>query len=111
MTVPVRERTSALYHSGHYVYICRDDEGTVLYVGCTTNVKDRLQRHQRATDWFADVVDTQVSDRLDRTTALDMETELIRLYLPVGNSRGKPAFDVPWFARLRQSRGLAGDPA
>jgi predicted GIY-YIG superfamily endonuclease len=99
--------TSSLYHSGHYVYICRDEEGTVLYVGCSTNVKDRLCDHRRATDWFADVDDIQVSDRLDRTTALDMETALIRLYLPVGNSRGKPAFDAAWFARLRQARGLA----
>lgn len=54
---------SAAYHFGpgrdadHYLYRCYDDAGTLLYIGCTSNVKRRMSAHragkQAASRWLA----------------------------------------------------------
>lgn len=73
------------------VYTFLTDNGTVLYVGCTSNFPSRIQRHYHKRTWFNDVAVIRRERIADRAEALAREQVLIRLHRPVHNVRHNPA--------------------
>lgn len=63
--------------TSHAVYIFRDAAGRVLYVGCTSNLGQRLGFHGDSKAWFTEVSTVDVEHLPTRGAALEREAELI----------------------------------
>lgn len=64
----------------HFVYEMYDEAGTVLYIGCTGNLAQRLSSHRSERDWFGDVARLVVDRYPDQRSGLDEErARIIRL--------------------------------
>lgn len=69
----------------HFVYELIDAAGAHLYVGCTSNLPNRLGNHASSRDWADEIVRVEASRYPDMRSALDVEKELIQLYQPRHN--------------------------
>lgn len=80
-------------HADHYVYRCYDSDGTLLYIGCTTDVARRIAGHlggkskQVSSRWLAASIDRyEVDGPFDgRDAGRDAEREAIRTEQPLFN--------------------------
>lgn len=59
------------------VYRMRADDGSLLYVGCTKNLKHRMAEHKSVKPWWNDVASVDVDEFDDRADALLAEAEAI----------------------------------
>jgi len=92
----------------HTVYLHRDAEGAVLYVGCTYQLRERTKQHRRSSPWRDDIASVEVvRDGMWRYDALDLERELIQQYRPRHNYSGTPEWVAATGARLTAARRAA----
>lgn len=64
----------------HYVYQFWS-RGICIYVGCTSNLGQRLTAHQRK-EWWCSVREVKAAIYPDKYTALDIERDLIQEHDP-----------------------------
>lgn len=70
----------------HWVYTCRDEAGTTLYVGITSQGLDRFQHgHAKTASWWRDVRSIEVNHCDARSDALAHERLLIDTLKPLHN--------------------------
>lgn len=74
------------------VYVARDRDGQVLYVGASTNIDTRLNAHRTSSPWWAEVDSVEQIEADNRMLARHRERELIASLDPIWNrmSRGGP---------------------
>jgi len=78
----VRERTL------HTVYICKDRDGRVLYVGVTMYAPEvRLAAHRRK-PWWGEVASVETELHPGRSAGIQRELALIHQYEPPYNDQG-----------------------
>lgn len=100
----------------HYVYWVRDDQGVLLYIGCTKYPTARYEQHMsgdnRPLGWFNQVPTSwRFRGPLPGAVALTLEAAEIAEHRPIFNVRGVPGrlgrqidgVVGPYFA----SRGIA----
>lgn len=80
----------------HWVYRCLDATGRALYVGCTKNLRARLDTHRRTAAWAPAVARVHATVHPDRPTALSVETAEIQRLDPRWNTKGRWANNVAW---------------
>ena len=61
----------------HTVYRMYAEDGTVLYVGCTSDIGRRTAQHSSGREWFGEIVRIEVEHYADRSSAVARESELI----------------------------------
>jgi DNA-binding XRE family transcriptional regulator len=71
------------------VYIARDVDGVVLYVGSAGDVDLRLAQHSARTSWWGDVASVEQRPVENRTLAYHVERELIADLAPTRNQMSK----------------------
>ena len=73
----------------HQVYILRNADEDVLYVGVTSNLKNRLRAHSRIKPWWSEVSPerTTTSEPIAWELALTSEEHYIRTLSPRYNRR------------------------
>ena len=81
MTATITEATQR----EHYVYRLFDAAGSLLYVGITHSLFNRLAQHAYDKDWWADVANITLARYPSRTAAAAAETDAIREETPVKN--------------------------
>lgn len=69
----------------HVLYRFYDVTGSLLYVGITVSLWNRLPNHQATKAWYGDIVTIKVEHFPDRDTARAAETEAIRAERPRHN--------------------------
>lgn len=69
------------------VYRCWNADGTLLYVGATTNWKTRRRHHRREKAWWPEVADVTFVDFAERLSALRAERDAIVDEAPLHNQR------------------------
>lgn len=89
-----------------FVYRCYDVEGRLLYVGCTTDPKTRLEAHRKNAWWWFQMSRTRLLVFEDRAYALAKESDAIAGEKPLWNVRGQDysAFSL---GELRERAALA----
>jgi predicted GIY-YIG superfamily endonuclease len=60
------------------VYVFRDAEGQVLYVGLSVRIADRLARHSRRKDWWEQATSIELVHCESYEEMVETETRLIR---------------------------------
>lgn len=93
----------------HFVYELIDAKGEHLYVGCTSNLPNRLGNHAGSRDWAEEIVRVEASRYPDMRSALDAEKELIQLYQPRHNVVHTDRFDKGGWANRRARMAEAHD--
>jgi predicted GIY-YIG superfamily endonuclease len=87
----------------HYVYRLYDDEGVLLYAGCTKNPGQRMTSHARTKSWWRQVSSREFEGPYEKYDALERETAAIHyeepLYSLSGHQVGLIAGHVTWTAR------------
>jgi excinuclease UvrABC nuclease subunit len=79
----------------HTVYLHRDSEGAVIYVGVTVNLRERSRSHRYSAPWRGRIASIEVeSVQPNRGAALVHEYELIQRYQPACNSYGRTAHSL-----------------
>jgi hypothetical protein len=73
-----------------WVYRHLAADGSVLYVGTTTDPQKRQQNHKQRSSWFADIADVRYDGPMPRREALVREAELIGKLCPPYNRRFNP---------------------
>jgi len=71
--------------STYYTYKLYDAFGLLLYVGCSRNVRARMNHHKQKMSWFPRVAKTVIESHESRNSALEAEAELIRTLKPKYN--------------------------
>jgi excinuclease UvrABC nuclease subunit len=74
-----------------WVYLHKDADGGVLYVGCTNDLRRRTRDHRRISPWRGQIAAVEVDSHREDGDALRREMELIRLHEPPHNVRSNPA--------------------
>lgn len=74
--------------SAAVVYRMYDADLHLLYVGCSTNLMQRVSGHRSTVPWWPDVDTITVEHFADRSSALAAETVAIRDERPLHNVRG-----------------------
>lgn len=90
----------------HFVYRHYDDEGRLLYVGCTVDPKTRLLGHQQNSWWFSQSVRVRQTVYPNKLHALRVEQETIAAERPIWNVRHQD-FSSWERSELRAVRDLA----
>lgn len=89
------------------VYVIRAQDGTVLYVGFSGNLRQRLAHHRATKDWWSPANTVEVETLPDRKAARDREAVLIDELKPLHN---KINHDIWWHRRdeilALQAQGL-----
>ncbi len=67
------------------VYVIRDRDHRVLYVGIAANPTKRMRQHAEAKDWWPDVEHVEAHWFFDRHVACGVEWALIRYLRPLHN--------------------------
>jgi predicted GIY-YIG superfamily endonuclease len=80
----------------HWVYRCFDGDGRLVYVGCTTNVPNRLEQHRTSSWWSPTVVKVTSKVYPDGETGRAAERDAIRSEVPRWNKSGKWAGRSKW---------------
>lgn len=73
----------------HFVYRCYDEDGDLLYVGCSGDVEKRLAIHAKTASWVADVRNMEVEEFDSRRDALHAESRAIAAEHPYHNIVGR----------------------
>lgn len=73
---------------GHVVYRAFDQNGDLLYVGMSSNLKLRLRAHKRKSDWWAFQAEITTTVYPTRQEALAAESEAIANESPAWNTAG-----------------------
>lgn len=112
---------SAAHHFGptasarHFIYRCYDAEGTLLYIGCTVNVSNRISAHQhgtgssKASKWLAAcMVRFEIEGPFDgREAGRDAEGRAIKAERPLFNYQGRADVGfAAWMTRTPVARYL-----
>ena len=79
------EASAREWPKGPQVYACYDDEGTVVYVGKTNNVRTRFNQHGHTSRAWTHNWTTWRSWAVNKREQGSIETELILLWNPKGN--------------------------
>jgi hypothetical protein len=111
----VRTRTNDLpcWDAPHVVYLCRDADGVLLYVGCTVDLGQRLGTHRSQSPWFRYAARTELyGGALPRDEALTLETSLILDLDPIFNRmpRRGPMFEAQRYLEKRGEGHLFKHP-
>ncbi|WP_089305220.1 GIY-YIG nuclease family protein [Geodermatophilus pulveris] len=69
---------------GHVLYRHLAEDGSLLYVGVTEDIKKRLKAHRRAS-WWTDVAEVHIEPMASRADALRAELEFILSEHPAHN--------------------------
>lgn len=69
----------------HFVYRAFDEDGRLLYIGCTKNLKERAAGHRADLRWFQDATRFHVAGPYPRERALDIEKTAIKAERPLHN--------------------------
>jgi len=78
----------------HYVYRAYDDQGVLLYIGCTYQLDVRLKAHQSMSRrWAQHMVDVQVETHPNRAEGLSAERLAISTERPLYNSDGRDFYE------------------
>lgn len=89
------------------VYVMRNDEGGVIYVGKSINIRKRLLQHAKSLQtgwsdrnhrWIYHVIDVSWHETDSELYALLLEDQLIKQFWPVGNVRQKNFFEYAYLA-------------
>lgn len=72
------------------VYIMRDNDDTVIYVGISVQPLSRLTHHERSA-WFTQVATIRLEHFSSHQDALNRERDLIRQHTPTHNTMLNPA--------------------
>jgi len=70
------------------VYIAKDVDGVVLYIGMTLNFRSRIDAHGKSSAWFEKCKTVEIVHCESRRIAFDMEKSLILKF--------KPSFNVAY---------------
>jgi len=93
-------------HEVHYVYVLRDDDRRVLYVGCTREIGRRLSRH-RLRPWGHRIVHIEMTPHDDYIAATSAERALIVELDPEFNTADSPSAErADRGTRLEQVRAV-----
>lgn len=84
---PKRQRRSRRERSTHFVYECYDVFDQPLYVGCTSNIGQRLTAHA-GRDWWPFVHTVKMTSYDNKGTAHQAEYDLIHTLKPEHNIQG-----------------------
>lgn len=68
-----------------FVYTLSDAAGRPLYVGCTSNLPQRLACHRRERHWWAEVVHIRLEHYADRDHGFEVEKQRIYELRPAHN--------------------------
>ncbi len=86
---------SHIHDRPHTVYLHRDADGTVIYVGLTSNIEQRTRQHRSTSEWrqcIAAVVVDSIHPNF--RTGAQRERDLISQHRPTRNRSGH-AFGLP----------------
>lgn len=88
---------SHLLNKEHTVYRLFAADGYLLYVGCTSNLRDRLANHKTHKDWWPQVARVESETYPDRARGLWAEREAIVTEAPRYNQNARmvPDPDAP----------------
>jgi predicted GIY-YIG superfamily endonuclease len=75
------------------VYIARDEQGRVVYVGITSQGASRNGQHWKKSEWWRHHVSQTKEDYPTRRQALARETQLIRAHKPPFNKQQNPGWE------------------
>lgn len=91
------------------VYFMYDERATLLWVGMTVNLKDRIRTHERSSHWFEWVTSIGMTDPMTHGEATVHERRQITMHRPVFNTRDNPAHHADPYrpVRYRRERGWA----
>lgn len=81
---------SILAPSPTSVYLYRDADETLIYVGVTSRGIKRNREHDRTKEWWPFVATQEVEHHADRRSALARERELIETFAPPFNTTHNP---------------------
>jgi predicted GIY-YIG superfamily endonuclease len=74
--------------STHVVYTAWGDRRSVpLYVGCTSNIHNRMTYHRSQSKWFPEMRHLETSESMPRIEALALERRRIRFMRPTHNKQ------------------------
>lgn len=71
--------------SGHFVYLAYAEGGGLLYVGATSNLIERLARHQKVAEWYQYARAWRLIPCPTRSEAFRVEARLRAYYSPPWN--------------------------
>jgi predicted GIY-YIG superfamily endonuclease len=77
-----------------YVYRVLDEDGLLLYVGCSVDVDRRMGQHRKASPWFAYADQVAVEGPFPRAEALRRESDAIRSERPWFNGTPEQLAEV-----------------
>lgn len=81
--------TAHLAHVPHFVYRCFDEDGRLLYVGCTANLNRRFTTHRSQSRWSSRMATVALIGPFvgtnARRRAMARETEVIAAERPLFN--------------------------
>lgn len=86
------------------VYRLFADDGTLLYVGSSEHIADRLGVHERSQPWWADVAVVRLEEYADFESMRAAEWKIIEDETPLHNVQGRPK------PRAERVRGKPGRP-
>lgn len=97
-------RWAELRNKPHTVYVLRDADEAVLYVGCTSKLRNRIYQH-RAHQWWGDRIASAevLSEHPNMAEARNAEAEAIDALAPVHNKTKPRATDLWLEKNLRAS--------
>jgi predicted GIY-YIG superfamily endonuclease len=107
-----RERLPRNHFAVHFVYRHYDEQGVLLYVGCTFDPRTRAAAHKANSWWFDQVATTRLIIFPDREYALQREREAIADEHPLFNIRGRWPHRAMWEPEhyVNYYRALVSDP-
>lgn len=91
---------------GASIYVFRDAEGEIIYVGCTVDLTRRLTEHRCKSPWWDEVAQVDHFDFADEALARERERDAIRAVRPRHNFQhavnGPPTGS--WARRVHESK-------
>lgn len=85
MKLAATDVRSAAPETGHWCYIARSADGSVLYVGMTIQPRTRLVTHSKTADWWADCCSVELVACTSEIDSLRTERRLIHELEPSHN--------------------------
>ena len=67
------------------VYWLLDAEDNILYIGCTSHLRDRMTHHSSVQQWWSSVASVAITDAMPHDVAIQMEREDIIALRPTHN--------------------------
>lgn len=82
--------------SAHTVYTFLATDGTVLYVGCTSDPMRRFEQHRLDKEWYRQVATIECEHHDERAEALRRENELVKALDPIYTPGGRIVALTGW---------------